>query len=118
MRVLCVLAKYNYGDPKRGEGYEYSNFIPALHRLGHEVVFFENWDRQEYPNFAAMNRAFLKAVEDGRPDVILSVQTHYEIWLETWELIRQSGICATINWATDDSWKYSQFSTFLAPVFH
>ena len=39
MRVLCVFGEHNYGDPNRGEGYEYANFVPALRRLGHEVLF-------------------------------------------------------------------------------
>ncbi len=118
MRVLCVFSKYNYGDPARGEGYEYTNFIPALHRLGHEVTLFENWDRREYHNFAELNHQFLLTVERIQPDVIFAVQNYYEIWLETWQILRDAGMAATVNWATDDSWKYEQFSRFLAPVFH
>ena len=37
MKILCVFGRYAYGDPKRGEGYEHANFIPALQALGHEV---------------------------------------------------------------------------------
>jgi spore maturation protein CgeB len=41
----------------------------------------------------------------------------YEIWLETFDLIRSGSNAAIINWATDDSWKYEQFSRFVAPAF-
>jgi spore maturation protein CgeB len=118
MRVLCVFGQHNYGDPARGEGYEYINFIPALRRLGHEVFFFESRYLRMYQDFGDLNRQFLRCVEIHQPDVIFSVLTHYEIWLETWCLLRDSGIAATVNWATDDSWKYNQFSRFLAPAFH
>ena len=44
MKILCVLGEHNYGDPGRGECYEYVNFLPALKSLGHEVVFFESFN--------------------------------------------------------------------------
>ncbi|MDQ7839617.1 MAG: glycosyltransferase [bacterium] len=115
---MCVFGQHNYGDRARGEGYEYANFIPALRRLGHEVIFLDSWNRNHYRTFAELNRALLCAVDKYRPEVVFSVLTHYEIWLETWEILRGSGIAATVNWATDDSWKYSQFSRLVAPAFH
>ena len=118
MHVLCVFSQYNYGLCSRGEGYEYTNFLPALKRLGHEVTFFETWNRNKYLDFVGLNRDFLDTVRQVQPDIILAVQTHYEIWLETWQLIRDLAVSATINWATDDSWKYFQFSRFLVPVLH
>ena len=118
MRILCVFGQHNYGDRRRGEGYEYANFLPALRRLGHEVLFLESWDRSKYSDFAALNRRLLEVVEAERPDVVFTVMFTYEIWLETWELLREAGIAATVNWATDDSWKYRCSSRFLAPVFH
>lgn len=118
VRVLCVFGQHNYGDPSRGEGYEYANFIPALQRLGHDVLFQEIWNRQEYRDFTELNAALLRVVEQERPDVIFAVLMHYEIWLETWKILQDAGIAATINWATDDSWKYAQFSRLVAPAFH
>jgi spore maturation protein CgeB len=118
MRVLCVCSRYNYGDPRRGESYEYANFIPALRRLGHHVQFFDNWDRSCCHDFRELNVAFLDAIEQGAPEVVLAFQIHYEIWSETWALVRDAGRAATVNWTTDDTWKYPQFSRFLAPFFH
>jgi spore maturation protein CgeB len=105
MKILCVFGQHNYGDPTRGEGYEYTNFIPALHRLGHDVQFLESWNRTCYRNFRELNEALLHIVDESRPDVLLSVMFTYEIWTETWEILRDAGISATINWTTDDSWK-------------
>ena len=117
MRILCVLGKYNYGKSSRGEGIEYVNFVPAFVRLGHEVEVFDNTDRSLHDNFPALNKALLLKVEQFQPDIILAVQMLYEIWTETWDLIRKTGRTRIVNWATDDSWKYRQFSRFLAPHF-
>ena len=37
---------------------------------------------------------------------------------ETLELVRRACPAIMVNWSTDDSWKYAQFSRFVAPVFH
>ncbi len=118
MKVLCVFSRYNYGNPARGIGYEYASFVPTLERLGHEVHFLETRDRTQYADFIGLNRALLQQVERIRPDVVLAVLTSYEIWLESWQLLRDSGLAATVNWTTDDSWKYAQFSRFVAPALH
>jgi len=117
MKILCVFGQYNYGNPGRGLGYEYSNFIPALKNLGHEVLFFESLNKSKYANFADMNRQLLQMVDQEKPDMIFCVLMTYEIWLETLQLIREGSDAALIHWATDDSWKYEQASRFLAPMF-
>lgn len=118
MKILCVLGEHNYGNPARGEGYEYVNFLPALRNLGHQVVFFESFNRNAYRDFADLNRKFLEKVQTEKPDIILCVLLGYEIWLETLQLAREGSNAVIINWSTDDSWKYEQFSKFIAPAFH
>jgi len=117
MKILCVFGKHNYGDPSRGEGYEYANFIPALKGLGHEVSFFESLNRNCYEDFLDLNQKFLNAVQVQQPDIIFSALLGYEIWLDTLESVREKSKALLINWGTDDSWKYDQFSRFLAPAF-
>ncbi|OIO67083.1 MAG: hypothetical protein AUJ57_11880 [Zetaproteobacteria bacterium CG1_02_53_45] len=117
MKVLCVFGQYNYGDAERGLGYEYTNFIPALRNLGHEVLFFESLAKLDYSDYADLNRSLLQTVEREKPDIVFCVLMTYEIWLETLQLIREGSHAALIHWATDDSWKYEQASRFLAPMF-
>lgn len=117
MKILCVFGEHNYGDPARGQGYEYSNFLPALRNLGHEVELFDSFSRSRHDDFASLNRALLETVDSFRPDVMFCVLMGYEVWLETLELIRNTG-AKLINWGTDDSWKYEQFSRHMAPAFH
>lgn len=115
MKVLCALGRHAYGDPARGEGYEHANFLPALRTLGHEPILFESFDRSPYRNFADMNHAFLQAVERAQPDAILCVLMGYEVWIETLDLVRRQCPAPIVNWGTDDSWKYAQFTRFIAP---
>lgn len=118
MKILCALGEHNYGDPARGECYEHVNFLPALRNLGHQVVFFESFNRNTYLDFADLNRKFLERVRAEKPDIILCVLLGYEIWLETFQLVREGTNAILINWSTDDSWKYRQFSRFVASAFH
>ena len=116
MRILCVFGQHNYGDPQRGEGVEYTHFLPALRALGHEVEFFESFSRAAHADFAALNRALLERVDGWGPDLVFTVLMMAEVWLETIEMIRATG-ARVINWSTDDSWKYQQFSRLVAPAF-
>lgn len=118
MKILCVLGKYQYGDPKRGIGTEYAAFIPAFKNLGHDVVHFESWDRTVFKDFAKLNKALLLTVKQEKPDILFSVQMNYEIWIETLTIIKDSGICTTVCWTTDDSWKYREVSRFIGHSYH
>jgi len=118
MKVLCVFGKHNYGDAARGIGIEYGSFIPALRRLGHEVVHFDPWDRRLFSDFAQLNRSLVETVEREHPQVMLVVPIHYEVWVETLRIIQARGDVATICWTTDDSWKYDQFSRLIGPYYH
>jgi len=117
MKILCAFGRYAYGDSARGDGYEYVNFLPALRSLGHEVALFDSFDRAAFPDFAELNRGFLNAVQRERPDLIFCVLMGYELWTETLALAKNASGACLINWATDDSWKYEEFSRFVAPAF-
>jgi spore maturation protein CgeB len=112
-----VFGRHAYGDPARGEGYEHANFIPALQALGHEVSLFDSFDRGAYRDFADLNRRLIETVVAVRPDLLFCVLMHYEVWSETLDLIRSATPAALLNWGTDDSWKFRQFSRFIAPHF-
>jgi spore maturation protein CgeB len=114
MKILCAFGQHNYGNAKRGESPEYTAFVPALRSLGHQVKHVETWDRGSYTDLASLNAALLEQVEAFRPDVLLTVQINYEIWLETLEIIRARGDVIALSWATDDSWKYREVSRFIA----
>jgi len=117
MKVLCAFGKYAYGDRARGISYEYANFLPAIERLGCEIVFMDIWDKRQYSNFSNLNHSFISTVEKEKPDIIFCVLMGYELWLETLDLVKKYHNAVLINWSTDDSWKYEQFSRFVSPAF-
>lgn len=117
MRILCVFDKYNYGVEGRGLAYEYINFIPAFEQLGHDVSFFEVYTPTAYTNFADQNQQLLETVAALQPDLIFVQQRWYETWIETWALLQATKAVVLVNWAADDSWKYHQFSRYLATYF-
>lgn len=117
LRLLAVFGAHAYGDPARGPGYEHTNFLPAFRRLGYQVSFFDTGGRACYRDFAELNRRFLETVQREDPDIVFCVLSGYELWRETLELVRTSSRAALVHWATDDSWKYEQFSRFIAPPF-
>lgn len=118
MKILCALGKYQYGDSNRGLSTEYAAFIPALKNLGHDVRHFELWDRSRYSSYAKLNQTLLEVVDRERPDVLLTVQLQYEIFIETLEMIKNRGDVATVCWTTDDSWKYREVSRFIGRHYH
>jgi spore maturation protein CgeB len=114
MKILCVLSRFAYGKPERGENYDYVHFVPAFERMGHEVDVFDSGDRSLYGDFADLNVALLDRVANFRPDLIFCVLMHYEIWFESLDLIRSQSPTVVVNWGTDDSWKFAQASRFFA----
>lgn len=114
MKILCVLSRYAYGNQARGENYDHAHFVPALKGLGHEVEVFDSGDRQAYDGFAELNMALLERVAAIQPDLLFTVLMHYEIWLETLDLIRAKTPARIVNWGTDDSWKFQQASRHFA----
>ena len=118
MKILCVFGKHQYGEPSRGLGTEYASFVPALKKLGHEVIHFESWNRKCHSNYAELNRGLLATVNREHPDVMFVVQLNYEIWLETLRIIQSAGDVATICWTTDDSFKYREVSRFIGSSYH
>ena len=117
MKILCVFGEHNYGDPNRGQGYEYTNFLPSFRRLGYDVVFFESFSRQAYTDFCDLNRQLIRTATACQPDLIFCVLQGYEVWTETLTILKAVTNAVIINWATDDSWKYDQFSRFVIPYF-
>ncbi len=115
MRVLCVFGRYAYGEVERGEAYEYANFLPALENISTEVSLFDSFSRDMYADFAELNLAFLETVDRFKPDLVFAVLMGYEIWTETLEILRQRTSTAFLNWGTDDSWKFDQFTKYISP---
>jgi spore maturation protein CgeB len=94
--------------------HEYTHFLPALRQLGHEVGFLDSGPGVLVRDYSGLNRDLVQLVERTRPDILLSVLTAAEIWSETIGLIRKRYGVLTINWGTDDNWRYGSFTRYMA----
>lgn len=117
-KVLCAFGRYNYGDINRGQSYEYSHFLPAWMNISKSVIFFDTLDRNKYENYSELNRDFLKFVETEQPDIIFCSLMCYEIWLESLDQLKNRTTALIINWGTDDSWKFDEFSFYVSQYVH
>ncbi len=118
MKVLAVFGKHAYGDERRGLSPEFQAFIPALSRIGHDVVLFDSLDRRAFGNLAELNAELLRTIDREQPQIVFFVPFLYEVWLETLFAIKGRPGITSICWTTDDSWKYDRQSKFIAPAFH
>jgi len=117
VRIVCILGQHNYGDPSLGVSPEYRSFIPALQKLGHEIIHIESWDRSRFESFFELNRWIIQTVLEKDPDLIFAVPFQHELWLETFDIISKTSRAKSICWSTDDSWKYRECSRYLGKHF-
>jgi spore maturation protein CgeB len=113
MRILCAFGRHQYGQESLGVGTEYSAFLPALRILGHTVEHVDTWTVGK-ESIAEINDRLLRVAEKFRPEVLLTVHILYEIWTETVDEIRRRFGTIAITWTTDDSWKYTKVSHYIA----
>ncbi|MBB4631497.1 glycosyltransferase family protein [Sphingosinicella soli] len=114
MKILLVIMRHDYGDPERGDSYEYRNFLPPLESLGHEVRLFDYMGEMRQSNRDAMNAKLLTAAQDFCPDLaIFSLYTD-QILPETVEKLRAA--TKTFCFFHDDTWRID-FSRFWAARF-
>lgn len=115
MRILCLFGAHQYGNRSRGESTESFAFIPALRDLGHEVEVFDTWDKSLHSSFWDLNTSLVTYAEEYKPHVVFWVAMLAEVWLETILHLRSRVGAKVVHWAPDDSWKFRQHSSFVAP---
>ena len=103
--------RYDYGDPRRGDCYEYLNFADTLRRMPeleyHEYLFDT---RLRDCGRTRMNRELVETASALQPAVCLFVLFTDEIARETLEAIRKRTRAVTANWFGDDHWRFLPYS--------
>jgi spore maturation protein CgeB len=119
LRILYIGMRYDYGDPRRGDCYEYVNFYDTLRQMeGLEVTHFPYDTILREVGRKAMNKRLLRTVEDVAPDVCFFILFTDEITKETIERISRRSSTLTVNWFTDDHWRFASYSRHWAPAFN
>jgi spore maturation protein CgeB len=118
MKILYVASKYDYGIPEQGYSFEHANFYDALFNMGHHILYFDHVGLWHQVGPDAMNRRLREVVRAERPDVMFTVLFRDELDPAVVKIISESGQTLTVNWFTDDHWRFDNFSQFWAPSFN
>ncbi len=119
MKILYIAFKYDYGDPKRGFGFEHYNFYDSLARMNggeNQIIYFPFDEIMLKFGRDRMNQMLLEIALKEKPNFCFFCLFGEEIKKETIKKITQSGLM-TLNWFTDDHWRFDNFSRHWAPCF-
>lgn len=112
--------KYDYGDPKRGLGFEHYNFYDSLLKMNensNEVIYFPFDEIMLRVGRDEMNKKLLDIVYQEKPDFCFFCLFGEEIKKDVLKEITQKSGSITLNWFTDDHWRFDNFSKYWAPCF-
>ncbi len=121
MKIFYVALKYDYGDAKRGYGFEHYNFYDSLVKMDsgrHKILYFPFDEVISEAGRDGMNKKLLDVVYKERPDLCFFLLFTDEIKQETIKEITEKSGAITFNWFADDHWRFDNFSKHWAPLFH
>lgn len=103
--------------PDRGESLEKKYFWPAIQSYfeDSEVVWLEEIGFLD-KNHTQIQETVLSSVVSKKPDMVFFILMKDEIKLET--ILKISDQAITINWFSDDHWRFDSWSKDLAKVLH
>jgi spore maturation protein CgeB len=116
MRILYVAMAHDYGIPERGPSFEDLNFRSALEGMGHELVAFDFASRARAVGKRRMRKELIDCAATIRPDLVFFCLFEDEIDPATIESVGRAGKAPTVNWFTDDHWRFEIFSRHMAPA--
>jgi len=112
-KILVAILRHDYGDPGRGDSYEYLYFYRTLAAAFREARLFDYGPYLQ--RRAELQVELLRAADEYRPDVIFFVLFEEQFEAATLDRLKES--CLTVNWFCDDQWRYRAFSRRYAPHF-
>lgn len=116
MRVCMVCLRWDYKDPTAGDSFEFTNLWDSLRRMpGVEAELFGFDEVEATLGRSEMNRALIDRVKEKQPDLVVTVLFEDEFDFETIDQL--TAMTTTVNWFTDDHWRFEAFSRHWAQHF-
>jgi spore maturation protein CgeB len=118
MLILYCAMKYDYGRPEQGYSFEHYNFYDSLVKAGNDIIYFDFKTLLQQHGKGWMNRRLKEVAVSEKPPLMLTVLFTEEIEEKTIRTISDAGHTLTLNWFTDDHWRFENFSRAWAPQFN
>jgi spore maturation protein CgeB len=118
MLILYAVMKYDYGQLERGYSYEHYNFFDTLVHMGHDIIYFDFMTLLRQYGKTGMNRRLLEVVKAEKPALMFTELFTDEIEPRTVNTISKDTETITLNWFTDDHWRFDGFSRHWASRFN
>jgi len=110
-RVLCVLMQWDYCDSNRGPGGDKPWFLDSISQLVSDAQPF--WYDDYVGDPAELRRQLLRRAEEYAPDLIF--HPTYTDQLDPATLDTLKAKWPTCGWFGDDTWRFDNYSSRLAP---
>lgn len=112
-RILTVLMEWDYCDPKRGPSNDRAWFYDNFAKLASVVEPF--WYDAYVHDIPGLRNALIEKARNFNPDLIFFLPYTGQFDAKTLDLLRSKW--PTCAWFGDDTWRFSDFSSKLAPHF-
>lgn len=118
MLILYVALKYDYGRPEQGYSFEHHNFYHSLLHMRHDILYFDFMTLLQEHGREWMNRRLLEVAKAERPDLMFTVLFTDELYPAVIREISENTDTVTLNWFSDDHWRFENYSRYWAPCFN
>ena len=113
--ILCIMPKYTFGQRERGLSPEYKAIYSTLKHNNYNVEYYDSLKFKG--DISKINSILLKKLKKKKFDILFFSLSHYEILIETLVYIKKKYDTKLINWFSDDSWKFNQYSKYYSKYF-
>jgi spore maturation protein CgeB len=114
-RMLYVAPRYDYGDRARGESFTHHNFFDTFASMGCEVLYVDSRTLEQDYGRERFNALLLDAARTGGCTAGFFCINEDEISPATLTGVRDA--LPTVNWFTDDHWRFERYSSKWAHLF-
>ncbi|MDE2489556.1 MAG: glycosyltransferase [Elusimicrobia bacterium] len=112
-KILLVMMRYCYGDESRGLSGDIAQFHDNLVSLGNTVEPF--WYDAYFDDLPALQKVLMDRAEILNPDLVLLLPYTDQFRTETLDALKARW--TTCCWFGDDTWRFNDYSSKLAPHF-
>ena len=118
MLILYVAMKHDYGRPEQGYSHEHCNFFDSLWRMGHDVIYFDFLGLLQVHGREEMNRRLVEVAKKRKPHLMFTLLHQDELDPGAVREISAQPDTVTVNWFSDDHFRFDTFSRQWAPCFN